>query len=125
MPEVQKPPVQISATKFTPISERESKTEFTITIEPGIAIYTNDPDDSEDIDLFPASIELLDDQGLAIAAKLTFPKGEPVEWELGTYQVYSGEVKVTAVFPTANKPSTARFEYSGYHFSGAVGSGYA
>ena len=127
-PKASRPLIQISCGKPTTAESGESTVKITLEVDPGVAIYTNEPHVTElkKPYLIPLSIEFLDKDGEIVDAKLTFPIGTVVKSSLGDYRVYTGKIKVAASFSNLNSITLMRTKIFGYHFfSGNVESGYS
>ena len=126
-PKASRPLVQISSSEPTTAESGESKVEITLEVDPGVAIYTNEPHAAE-IEapyLFPLSIEFLDREGEIVDTKFTYPIGTVVKSPVDDYRVYTGKIKVAASFSSSNSITLIRTKFFGYRFSTNVENGYS
>ena len=120
-------PLRVAASNTTLNATGKSKLTLTLNLEPGVAIYTNDPHagDTESNYLIPTTIEFLDRHDKLIETKFEFPSGILVESIVGDYRVYTETVKITATFSAELTVEKLRLKYHGYRFANSVENGYS
>ena len=122
-----RPLIQISSGKPSTAESGESTVEITLEVDPGVAIFTNEPHATE-VETpypFPLGIEFLDKEGEIVDAKFMFPIGTVVKSPVGDYRVYTGKIRVAASFSNLNSITIIRTKFCGYRFSENVENGYS
>ena len=116
------PPVRISASETTLAASGKSTLTLTLHIQPGVAIYTNDPYEVEpEFDyLLPTKIELLDSNGKPVETEFQFPRGTLTQGGMGGTYMYTDSVSITASFTADVAVEKLSFAYHGYRFSDNV-----
>ena len=114
--------VLISASEPTLETPGQSAIRLTLHIEPGIAIYANEPYEREpEVDfIIPTKFEFLDSDDKLVEADFQFPRGTLVN---GLYYVYTNTVEITAAFPSDVAVEKLTLGYHGYYWSGNLDSG--
>ena len=114
--------VLISASETTLETPGKSAITLTLHIEPGIAIYANDPCEGEPEEDFiiPTKIEFLDSDDKLVEAEFQFPRGTLVN---GLYYVYANAVEITASFPADVSVEKLTLGYHGYYWGDNLDSG--
>ena len=115
----EKQPVRISASQTTLAASGKSTLTLTLHIEPGVAIYTNNPYQGkpEFEYLIPTEIEFLDGNGKPVETKIQFPRGTLVSGLFGGTYMYTNAVSITASFPADVAVEKLTFRYHGYRYS--------
>ena len=115
----EKQPVRISASKTTLAASGKSTLTLTLHIEPGVAIYTNNPYQGkpEFEYLIPTEIEFLDGNGKPVETEIQFPRGTLVSGLFGGTYMYTNAVSITASFPADVAVEKLTFRYHGYRYS--------
>ena len=87
----EKQPVRISASQTTLAASGKSTLTLTLHIEPGVAIYTNNPYQGkpEFEYLIPTEIEFLDGNGKPVETEIQFPRGTLVSGLFGGCLLYT------------------------------------
>ena len=120
-------PVRISASETTPAASGKSALTLTLDIEPGVAIYTNNPYEGKpEVEyLIPTKIAFLDRNDKPVETEFQFPRGTLISGLMGGNYVYTNTVSITASFPADVSVEKLTFKYHGYRFSdGILGNGY-
>ena len=112
-------PVRISASQTTLAASGKSTLTLALQIEPGVAIYTNDPYQGkpEFEYLLPIEIEFLDGNGKPVETEFQFPRGTLISGLMGGNYVYTNAVSITATFPADVAVEKLTFRYHGYRYS--------
>ena len=115
----EKQPVRISASQTTLATSGKSTLTLTLHIEPGVAIYTNNPYQGkpEFEYLIPTEIEFLDGNGKPVETEIQFPRGTLVSGLFGGTYMYTNAVSITASFPADVAVEKLTFRYHGYRYS--------
>ncbi len=115
----EKQPVRISASQTTLAASGKSTLTLTLHIEPGVAIYTNNPYQGkpEFEYLIPTEIEFLDGNGKPVETEIQFPRGTLVSGLFGGTYMYTNAVSITASFPADVAVEKLTFRYHGYRYS--------
>ena len=115
----EKQPVRISSSQTTLAASGKSTLTLTLHIEPGVAIYTNNPYQGkpEFEYLIPTEIEFLDGNGKPVETEIQFPRGTLVSGLFGGTYMYTNAVSITASFPADVAVEKLTFRYHGYRYS--------
>ena len=123
----EKQPVRVSVSETSLTESGKSTLTLTLHIEPGVAIYTNDPYEGkpEFEYLIPIEIEFLDSNDKPVETEFQFPRGTLISGLMGGNYVYTNAVPIAASFPGDVAVEKLTLKYHGYRYSDNIlGNGY-